>query len=108
MVKRPNLLLWGALIGPSLTWLLYLGSSFTIAAYACERGSEWIMPLMTAVALVVSGLFLVGSRRTYIHFQKTGDQSGIFLSVVSLLLGVLIVLILLSSELSNHLVTPCM
>ena len=100
--------MWGALLGPSTTWLVYLMASFTVAAYACERGDDWIMQGMTFGAVVVSFIFLWGGGNAYKRFKASQNQSGIFICVISFLLGALIVLILLASELSNHLVRPCL
>lgn len=108
MVKRNNLLMWGSLFGPSATWLAYLLTSFTVAAYACERGDDWIMQGLTFCAVVLSAGFLWGGGSAYKRFKESENQSGIFICVISFLLGALIVLILFASELSNHLVRPCL
>lgn len=111
---HPLLWMWTGVFVPGLLWLGHLTLSFTLAAYAC-RENQWPMHFLSAAAALAITAILLMTYKSYLFFQQRygesqddGDKTKSFLCLLALLLGILLVITIIVSDLSNVLVEPCL
>lgn len=110
---HPVFWMWTGVFAPGLLWLGHLTLSFTLAAYAC-RENQWPMHFLSAgAALAMTGILFM-TYKSYLFFQqrygesqKDGDKTKSLLCLLALLIGFLLVITVIVSDLSNVLVEPC-
>lgn len=81
-----------------------------MAAYACENNFMWVMHAMTWVAVALSLASVWGGVKAFKHYKAAASEqsANFFLAIMALLLDALIILVLLTSELSNFMLEPCL
>lgn len=111
---HPLFWMWAGVFVPPLLWLGHLTLSFTLAAYAC-RANQWPMHFLSAAAVLAMTAVLLMTYRSYLFFQQNygesqedGDKTKSFISLLALLIGVLLIITVIVSDLSNVLVEPCL
>ena len=112
--RRRNIFLWLGVLGPAVTWLLYLQTAYLLVHYACKNGDRTSLHISSAIFLVTAiTLGALGSlqnpRGSIAGELEEQTLSRIrFMSRISLMQGVEFALIIVGSWIAISILNPCL